>query len=321
MSQSLIQKTQITRRITLTLLRAFLAGLILFGVTGSFKSYAQDLEPRTYNNTPTGLNFLLAGYEYSEGALIFDPSLPVTDANAKVKIGFLGYVRTLGIAGKSAKIGTLLPYADLDASGYLSGVYRSRDTVGPADPAFLFTFNFSGAPALSLDEYRKYQQDTVIGFTLKMTAPLGEYDNDKLINIGTNRWSIKPELGISKSVNRWNFEGALAATFFTTNNDFYNGQKREQEPIYSVQGHIVYAFANKVWAAFSTTYYEGGKTIIDGVRQDDKLNNWRTGFTLTVPVNRRNSIKLFGNSGISTRTGTDYDSIGLAWQYRWGGGI
>jgi len=301
--------------------RAFLTCLILCVMTGSLKTYAQNLEPRTYNNTPTGLNFLLAGYEYSEGALLFDPSLPVTDADAKVKIGFLIYLRTLGIAGKSAKIGMLLPYADLNASGYLSGVYRTRDTVGPADPTFLFTINFSGAPALSLDEYRKYQQDTVTGFTLKMTAPLGEYDNDKIINIGTNRWSIKPELGFSKTVNRWSFEGALATTFFTTNNEFNNGQKREQEPIYSVQGHIVYAFANQVWAAFSATYYEGGQTTIDGVQNNDKLGNWRTGFTLAIPVDRRNSIKLFTNNGISTRTGTDYDSIALAWQYRWGGGI
>ena len=88
-----------------------------------------------------------------------------------------------------------------------------------------------------------------------------------------------------------------------------------------MQGHVIYSFRNNIWAAVSATYYGGGRTTIDGVTKNDLQQNWRTGFTVAVPINRNHSIKLFGNSGVSTRTGTDYDSLGIAWQYRWGAGF
>jgi len=302
--------------------RFFLIAILGIGILSSPAGvHAQDLEPRAYSNTPTGMNFLLVGYQYSEGALLFDPALPITDANAKVNMGLLAYVRTMGIAGKSAKAGVLLPYADLSADKYVDGAYRTRETDGLVDPAFYFTLNLYGAPALSLKEFKDYQQDTIIGFTFKLTAPLGVYEPDKLLNIGTNRWSFKPEFGISKAIGRWTLDAAAAAVLYTDNDEFDNGKTRQQDPIYSLQGHVIYSFKNHIWAAVSATYYTGGRTTIDGATRDDLQQNWRTGFTVAFPVNRNHSIKLFGNSGVSTRTGTDYDSLGIAWQYRWGGGF
>lgn len=283
--------------------------------------HAQELEPRAYTNTPVGMNFVLVGYQYSEGGLYFDPALPITDANAEVNMGLLGYVRALDIGGKSAKTGILLRYADLYADGYLDGEFRTRDDTGMADPAFYFTINLSGAPALAYKEFKDYQQDTIIGFTFKLTAPLGVYDNDKLLNIGTNRWAFKPEFGISQAVGRWTFEAAAAAIFYTDNDEFDNGKTRQQDPIYSMQGHVIYSFPKNIWAAVSATYYTGGRTTIDGLTRNDLQQNWRTGFTVALPINRSHSLKIFGNSGVSTRTGTDYDSLGIAWQYRWGAGF
>jgi len=299
----------------------FLASLsfVLMGLTSH--AFAQDLEPRAYANAPVGMNFLIAGYQNSSGALLFDPSLPVTDANAKVDMGFLGYVRTLGIQGKSAKAGVLMPYADLYATGYVDDIYKTRDQSGLADPALFFTINLLGAPAMNSKEFMDYRQDTIVGFTLKATAPLGVYESDRLLNIGTNRWSFKPEIGISQAVGRWTFEGAGAIYLYADNMDFNNGQRREQDPIYAAQGHIIYGFRNGVWASGGAVYYTGGQTAVDGAQNDDQLNNWRLGFNLAFPINRQHSIKLFGNSGVSTRTGTDYDSLGIAWQYRWGGGL
>ena len=300
----------------------FLIALLEFGILYSpTLLHAQDLEPRAYANAPVGMNFLLVGYQYSEGGLLFDPAVPITDANAEVNMGLLAYVRTLDIAGKSAKAGVLLPYADLYADGYVDGEFRTREDTGLVDPAFYFTMNLYGAPALSVKEFKDYQQDTIIGFTFKLTAPLGVYDNDKLINIGTNRWSFKPEFGISQAIGRWTFDAAAAAVFYTDNNEFDNGKTRQQDPIYSAQGHIIYSFPRNIWAAVSATYYTGGRTTIDGVTRNDLQQNWRTGFTVALPINRNHSLKIFGNSGVSTRTGTDYDSLGIAWQYRWGAGF
>jgi hypothetical protein len=281
---------------------------------------AQELEPRAYVNTPIGMNFLLVSAGYSEGSLLFDPSVPVQGAEAKVDIGLIGYVHSFALADKSAKFGLLLPYGWLDANGYVQGAYHERQVSGPADPVIVLSVNFHGAPALTAREFSSYRQDTIIGATLKVTAPLGQYDEDKLLNLGTHRWSVKPEVGISQALGVWILEGAAAVTFYTDNDDFFGGQRLEQDPIYSVQGHVVYNFTGGVWVALDATYYTGGVTTVDGVESDTKLDNWRTGVTIAVPVDRYHSIKFAYSTGVSTRTGTDFDLYLLAWQYRWGGG-
>jgi hypothetical protein len=290
-------------------------------IAGASSAHAQRIEPRSYINAPVGINFLVLGYGNSSGALLFDPAIPITDADANVDMAVLGYVRTLGIAGKSAKAGVILPYASLNADGYLDGNYVTREQIGLADPAFFFSVNLYGAPALSLEEFKGYQQDTIIGLSFRLTAPTGVYQTDKLINIGTNRWSFEPELGISKAIGPWTLEGTAAVVFYTDNDEFDTDLTRQQEPIYSAQFHVSYTFANRIWASLGATYYTGGRTTIDGVERNDLQQNWRTGFTLALPIDRRNSIKLLAQSGVSTRTGTDYDTLGIFWQYRWGGGI
>ncbi len=302
--------------------QAGLLALAVYGViTAGSHVHAQELEPRAYVNTPVGLNFLLAGYTRFEGALLFDPQLPIKDVNAKIDMAFIGYVRTLGIAGKSTKIGSLLPYARLDADGFVDGQFVTREDNGLADPIFYFTINLFGAPALSFEEFRHFQQETIIGLTFKLTAPLGEYDNTRLLNLGTNRWSFKSEIGLSQSLGRWTLEAATAVTLFSDNEDFLNGQTRQQDEIYSVQGHAVYAYPSDIWLSIGATYYSGGRTTTAGVVNDNLQQNWRAGFTLALPIDRHHSIKILVNNGVSTRTGNDYDSLGIAWQYRWGGGL
>ncbi len=295
--------------------------LVLGLLPGLLPAYAQDMEPRTYANTPIGMNFLLAGVGYSQGALLFDPSVPIQNADAKTDIGVLGYVRSFAIADKSAKFAIVLPYGRLDANGYVDGVYAERNVSGLADPILLLSVNFIGAPALTLDEYRRYQQDTIVGATLKVTAPLGQYDADRLINLGTHRWSFKPEIGISKALGNWVLEGAAAVSLYTTNDDFFGGQTLEQDPIYSLQGHVLYDLPGGLWVALDATYYTGGISTVNGVEKDNRLNNWRTGLTIAVPVDRQNSIKFAASTGVATRTGTDFDLYLLVWQYRWGGGL
>ncbi len=302
--------------------QAGLLALAVYGViTAGSHVHAQELEPRAYVNTPVGLNFLLAGYTRFEGALLFDPQLPIKDVNAKIDMAFIGYVRTLGIAGKSTKIGSLLPYARLDADGFVDGQFVTREDNGLADPIFYFTINLFGAPALSFEEFRHFQQETIIGLTFKLTAPLGEYDNTRLLNLGTNRWSFKSEIGLSQSLGRWTLEAATAVTLFSDNEDFLNGQTRQQDEIYSLQSHAVYAFPGDIWLAIGATYYSGGRTTTASVVNDNLQQNWRGGFTLALPIDRHHSIKILGNNGVSTRTGNAYDSLGIAWQYRWGEGL
>jgi len=151
--------------------------------------------------------------------------------------------------------------------------------------------------------------------------PLGQYDSTKLVNIGTNRWSFKPEVGISQALGSWILEATAGVIFYTKNNDFWGGKTRQQDPIYALQGHLIYNFPWGIWAALNATYYFGGRTTIDGVEGDDLQRNWRLGVTLTLPVNRYNSVKLYAGTGVQTSTGSDFKLVGIVWQYRWGQGL
>jgi len=282
---------------------------------------AQSLEPRAYSNTPVGMNFLMLGYAYQQGDVPFDPSVPLKDVHAEIHSSILAYVRSLDVWGRSGKVDIIIPYAWLSGSGKVGGDERSRWVSGFGDPAVRFSVNLYGSPALSFEEFKSYRQDTILGVSLQVTMPLGQYDSTKLVNIGTNRWSFKPEIGISKALGAWTLETAAGVTLYTKNEDFYGGNTREQDPIYSLQGHLIYQFPRGIWAALDATYYTGGRTTINGVEGDDLQRNWRVGATLALPVTIHHSIKLYASTGVYTRAGGDFNLIGIAWQYRWGGGL
>ena len=298
----------------------FGAALVVTALAAS-GAYGQDLEPRAYANTPTGLNFLIAGYGYLTGGVATDPSLPLQNAHLQVHSTVLAYARSLDVWGRSGKVDVVVPYAWLSGSADVAGQPREREVSGFGDPRFRFSVNFYGAPALSLQEFAGYKQDLILGASLQVSAPLGQYDADKLVNIGTNRWSIKPELGLSKAFGPLTLELAAGVSIYTDNHDFFGGQTRAQDPIYSLQGHVLYHFRSGIWAALDITYYTGGRTTIDGVEGNDLQKNTRLGATVALPVNRHNSVKLYASTGVSTRTGSDFDAVGIAWQYRWGGGL
>ena len=294
-------------------------GLIAL-VLGVADTKAQDAEPRSYSNTPVGLNFLIAGYFYSEGKMAFDPTLSIADAAFHSNTGLLAYVRSFAFAGQSAKFDVIVPTSSFGALGFVNGQAREREISGLGDPRFRVSVNLFGAPALSAKDFGSYQQDLIVGVSLQVSAPLGQYDNSKLLNLGNNRWSFKPELGVSKAWGPWTFEVATGATFFSDNTDFIGGNTFAQAPIYSVQAHALYTFQSGVWMSLDGVYFAGGRTTLNGVKSDNELRNTRAGFTLALPIDRRNSLKLSASTGISTRTGSEFSAVGIAWQYRWGDG-
>jgi hypothetical protein len=290
-------------------------------LAGSPGARAQQLEPRSYANVPVGMNFLIAGYVQASGGYAADPALPLTGARLKLQTPVLAYARSLDVGGKSAKIDVVTAGGCVSGNALFNGAPASRDVCGMLDPALRFSMNFYGAPALTLGQFRDYRQDLVVGGSLQVQAPLGQYDPSRLVNLSTNRWTFRPEVGLSKTLRPVTLEAALGASLFTTNGNFYGGRTREQAPIYSGQFHVIYEFRGGVWAALNATYYTGGRTTVNGVENNDELGNSRLGLTLALPVDRRNSIKLYASRGLSVRTGTDFDLYGAAWQYRWGGGL
>lgn len=282
---------------------------------------AQEIEPRAYANAPVGTNFLIGGYAYTQGAVPFDAALPIKNAHLSTSSAVLAYARVLDLGGISGKLAATLPYTALSGTAELSGAPVERNVDGLADAILRLSANLYGSPALSAQEFRSYQQDLIVGTSLTVSAPTGQYDPSRVVNIGSNRWAVKPELGMSQALGAWTFELKTGATFFGDNTNFNGGKTRSQETLYSVQGHVIHSFNGGIWGSLDATWFAGGRTTVDAARNQDLQQNWRVGATLALPVDAASSIKLYASSGVSARTGNNFDLLGIAWQYRWGAGL
>jgi hypothetical protein len=294
-------------------------GVLILGISATLQ--AQDLEPRAYSNSPIGLNFAIAGYAYASGDVLTDPSLPLENVSNESHVGVFGFATTFRAFSQSGKFDFIVPYAALSAKGLVFGLPRERIVNGFADPAFRVSVNFIGAPALTMAEFRNYRQDFILGASLRVTAPLGQYDSDKLVNIGTHRWSFKPEIGCSKAFGRWTVEVAPAAAFYTDNGNFFGGQTREVAPLYSLQSHVSYTFTPGGWVALNAAYFVGSRSTVNDLENDDQQEGMRFGATVALPVNRYQSVKLYGITGYNAHRHHDFAAVGVAWQIRWGGGF
>jgi len=282
---------------------------------------AQELEPRLYSNAPPGVNFIVAGYGHSQGSVLPDPSVGIEDAQLEIDGPVVGYARTLSVAGDSAQAAMAIGHVCLDGSAEFAGQRFTRDVCGWTDARIRLAWNFFGAPSMSLREFAAYRQDLIIGASVTINVPVGNYDPARLANIGTNRWAFKAEAGVSKALARWTLELSGAAAFFETNNAFFGGKSRQQDPMYSLQGHVIYGFASGIWLAANATWYRGGRTSSDGLPNRDLQSSTRAGVTLSFPLSRRQSVKMAASTGITARTGSDFDTITAAWQYRFGAGL
>jgi hypothetical protein len=281
----------------------------------------QNIEPRAYSPAPVGMNFVVVGYSDSEGGLSVDPALPVSDPQVSLRGPVAGYARAIDLFGRMGKVDVIIPYGELSGSAVYRGEPVSRQVRGFADPLARVSFTLLGGPAMSPAEFRSYRQDLLVAASVQVSAPLGQYDGSRLLNLGAHRWMVRPELGASKVFDRWIVEVAASAAFYGDNGDFFGGHTRAQAPLYAAQGHLIYNLRSGAWAALDATWFTGGETSLDGVSDHNLQRNWRLGLTLAIPVTRRVSLKLNASKGVSARTANGYDLAGVAWQYRFGGGI
>ena len=277
---------------------------------------AQDLIPGAYTPLPAGINVVTLIATFNDGDIAFDPSLPIEEGHATLGATVLGFNRTLHIAGRSASIGGGVPYVRGHLEGQLLGQFQEASRSGLGDLAARVAINLYGAPAMTLREFAAYRAKTIVGLSVVVQAPIGQYDPAKVINIGTNRWAIKPELGVSRRHDRWTFEVDLGASFFTDNTNFRNGGTRAQAPILSTQGHLIYAFRPGLWLAADGNYWGGGRVTTNGTEAVLRQQNSRLGATFAVPI-RRQQVRISYSFGAFTTIGGDYQSVGASYSYAW----
>ena len=276
--------------------------------------YSQDLEPRVYANVPKKLNVVAIGYAYMDGSVLTDPSLPISDFTIQSHNLAATYVRTFGLANKLARVQVALPYTFMDGSANVNGESITGSRTGFADMKVRFGINLLGSPALDKSEFRNYEQKTILGLSFVTSIPTGKYYTDKRVNIGTNRWGFKPEVGISQRFSHFYAEVYGGIWFYTDNNDFV-GKKLEQKPTGSLQAHASYYFKNNMWLGFNTNWFFGGKTVTDGVSDASSIDNWRVGGTFSAPIAKGQSLRFQYHIGAYTNNGLNYYALTAAYQY------
>ncbi len=278
---------------------------------------AQELTPGAYWPLPTGLNIVTVIDNVNWGDVTFDPSLPVEDARATINTLAAAYTRAIAIAGRSANVGIQVPLT----SGHVEGLYRGAptqvDRFGLADPRFRLAVNLYGATAMAPKEFASYKWRTLVGASLSVAPPLGQYDDTKVINLGTNRWSVKPEIGLSRAKGRWVTELMAAVWLFTDNTDFLQTGTREQAPIGAAQAHLTYRFSPRVWLAGDATFYTGGRTTVNGAQNVDLQKNSRVGSTFSWAFDQHHSMRASYSRGAYTTIGADFTSVAVGYNYAW----
>lgn len=291
--------------------------LCLLAIAGPVS--AQDLDPRAYAHVPVNGTFLIWGFAVSHGGVVSDPTLPVTDVNATVETPSVGVGRSFDLFGKTAQVFGALPYSWAQASGTVLGEGKDITRAGLYDMRIRLSVLVRGAPAASVAQFAKAPRRTILGTSLTVVAPTGQFFPDRLVNLGTNRWAFKPEFAVSQPMGqKWLLDVYSALWLFTANNSFYPGTAtRTQEPMGAFQAHLSYNFTRKAWAAFDATYYVGGTSTVQGVDNDDRQSNARLGATVALPVGQRHSIKLAVSRGAVVRFGANFTTFSVGWQTAW----
>jgi hypothetical protein len=279
---------------------------------------AQDLEPRSYSNLPVGQNFAGLAYAYSDGEISPSPGVPLENGELTIKALVTAYARTIDLWGDSGKFDVNYGRLCFKGSADFRGEYVEGDRCGTSDPQFRLTWLFYGAKTMELAEFRKTPTGRVIGVSLRVVAPLGDYNNENLINSGANRWAIKPEIGISNKWGNWNVDASLGATVYTTNDNYSSASSRfEQDPLYQVKANFIYNLRQGRWISLDANYFWGGETERNGVKADNRQENSRVGITYSLPLNAQHSLKFYAHKGVISKIGNDSDTFGAAWLYRW----
>ena len=290
-------------------------------------SSAQDLAPRAYVITPVHSNAVILTYSLFDGSLIFDGEAPITGASARINVSIFGAYHSFNLFGRTANFLVSFPYGNGNFHGTVVGAETLAYRSGLLPATFRFSVNLIGGPSMGVDEFRKWRQKTILGASLKLVPATGQYDPTKLINFGSNRWALKPEIGYSRRWGHWIVDAYAGAWFFTTNPEFFSRNQyspgintQSESPIGSFEGHLSYDFKPRLWVSLDGNYWFGGVTSMNGVSNPATMQgNSRVGFTASIPVNKHQSLKLSYSDGAYIRYGGSYRNFSVAWQYSWFG--
>jgi hypothetical protein len=301
-------------------LRFVLTLLVLLAACAA-RLEAQDLAPRAYVITPVHANAITVTWAFFDGGVNFNGTVPINNATGTYYVPILSLYHSLNFFGRSANVTASLPYGvgnfQGDVAGQPEAIYRS----GLLDATFRLSVNLIGGEAMEAKEMAKWKQKRLLGISLKVVAPTGQYSGTKLVNWGGNRWAFKPEIGYSQRWGRWVLDGYAGVWFYTRNPSLFDGAMsaaQTEEPIGSFEGHLSYDVKPRLWVSLDGNFWAGGVTSLSGVQNlQTKQTGSRIGVTASFPISKHQSLKASYSDGTYIRFGGNYNSVSVAWQYSW----
>ncbi len=279
---------------------------------------SQEIEPRSYAVVPAGLHAMALSYTFSSGNVVMAGSSPIQNLNVTNNVFNLGYVQTFKFFEKLARVAVSMPFGFLNGSAIFQGIDTAGSRTGFYDGRIKFGINLLGSPALEAQDFKKFQEHTVFGASFVISVPIGQYYPSKLINLGSNRWGFKPELGLSHREGRLFYEIYTGVWMYTKNTDFFKTYVQQQNTLFSFQAHVDYTFKHGKYLALNGGFYNGGETSLNGIEQNDEAENWRLGATFSSPIfNIHQSVKVMVNTGVATKAGQNYTALTVVYQYSW----
>jgi hypothetical protein len=280
---------------------------------------AQDLSPRAYVITPTQSNAIILTYSFYDGSVLFNGTVPITGATGTYSVPVFSYYHSLGFFGRSANLTASLPYAIGTFQGELIGEHQQIYRSGLVDSTFRFSVNLKGGQAMPAQEFAKWKQKTLLGISLKMVAPTGQYSPTKLINWGSNRWSFKPEFGYSERWGHYVLDAYAGVWFYTTNPGYFSiprPQPQTVQPVGSFEGHLSYDVKPRLWFSLDGNFWFGGIASLSGIQNvATRQTSSRVGVTASLPMSKHQAIKVSYNNGAYARFGGNYQNVSVAWSY------
>jgi hypothetical protein len=303
--------------------------VVLFGLCVAVARLceAQSLSPRAYLIVPIHSNAVTVTYSLNAGGVVFN-GLPITNSSGRIGSEIVSYFHTFDCFGRSANVTVFMPYVVGHLRGDVNGVEQKLYRSGLGAVAARVSVNLVGARAMNAEEYSRWRQKMVIGASLTVEAPTGQYDGTRLINVGQHRWSFKPEIGLSRRIRKhWMVDAYGAVWFFTPNDDFFSSapgstgpNRQTQEPMGAVEAHLSYDVKPRLWVSVDGNYWYGGKTSLNDVESPTSLQaNSRLGATAAIPITRHQSLKFSYSRGAYVTFGGNFQNVSAAWQYSWMG--
>ncbi len=268
-----------------------------------------------------GVNQLELVYAYAHANASIDTSLIVPGAEANINQGTAGYTRYFSFVRRLAWVEAGVPLAGLDGS--VTGTNLHVSSTGDGDSSYQLAMLLKGGPALSVAQFANYKTTTSVGMSLTITAPTGLYHPDRLLNLGSNRWSFKPEIAVSYPFGRkqkWELDGYVNAFFYTDNASYHGLETLRQQVLPGLEGHISYSFTSRLWASLDTRYSFGGDTYVNGENQNNAQQNFILGSELNVSLSPQNSLVLEFVKAMVHQNGPASAGFGVKYFFTWGKG-